>query len=163
MNKFNLIFFFSLLEYIISESRFFDLLDENEDSTKNKTSINTSELFNLPGHLNNILRALLKNKTVVRDDCIKGIEDIYENNITEITKIYEGSSKGFVDMDSFMICINDTNNTYFSIYPHWDKKARMEIARLNEENLTEHLWIFGVCLRRDICTSDHIRNISYLN
>ena len=157
MNKFNLIFFFSLLEYIISASRF---LDENEDSTNNKTSYNISELFNLPGHLNNILTALIINQTVQKDDdCIKGIEGNYKNNITEITKIYEGSSKGFVDMDSFMICINDTNNTYFSIYPHWDKKARMEIARLNEENLTEHLWIFGVCLRRGICTSDHIRNI----
>ena len=93
MNKFNLIFFFSLLEYIISASRF---LDENEDSTNNKTSYNISELFNLPGHLNNILTALIINQTFQKDDdCIKGIEGNYKNIVgSEITVAFLTSIGG---------------------------------------------------------------------
>ena len=53
-------------------------------------------------------------------------------------------------MNSFTTCINDENNTYFSFYPNWDKNARMDIARLNGEYLTEHLWIFGICLKKNI-------------
>ena len=162
MNKFNLIFFFSLLEYIISASRFFNFLDENENNNSSLPYDDINALFNLTGHLNVILFGLIKYFGIPNDTCTEGIRYYYENKTEEITKIYEGSSKGIVDMDSFMTCINDTNNTYFSIYPHWDKKARMEIARLNEENLTEHLWIFGVCLKKDICSSGHIRYIYIL-
>ena len=35
----------------------------------------------------------------------------------------------------------------------------MHIARLNKENLTEHLWIFGFCLKKDICSSEDIKKI----
>ena len=91
--------------------------------------------------------------------CLKNLDDNYRYNYEKIEELYEGSSKGFVDMNSFLTCTNNPDNTFFSIYPNWTKEARMDIARLNKENFTQHLWIFGVCLKKDICSSEDMKKI----
>ena len=159
MNKFNFIFFFSFFEYIISESIYYNFNSINEEANNKSNVTDISKYLNISTNLNIILTILNKTNTSQDNPCIQNISKNYHNKPQEIIKIYEGSSKGFDDMNSFTTCINDENNTYFSFYPNWDKNARMDIARLNGENLTEHLWIFGICLKRDICESDDIKKI----
>ena len=61
-------------------------------------------------------------------------------------------------MNSFSTCINNNSNTFFSIYPNYSDSALEDIARLND-NLEEHLWIFGICLKKDICNPDDVKLI----
>ena len=112
--------------------------------------------LNLTKNLNTLLGAV--NMFIPNSPCINSIEYYYRDKLNEIARIYEGSSKGFTDMNSFSTCISNESNTFFSIYPNYSKADLEDITRLND-NLEEHLWIFGVCLKRDICSSDDIKEI----
>ena len=158
MSIFNLIFFFSFLKEIITESINYDyFFDESTNEIINDTDI--LSLLNLMEHLNTLLLIINKTNASISAQCLKNLDDNYRNKYDKIEELYEGSSKGFVDMNSFLSCTNNTNNTFFSIYPNWTKEARMDIARLHKENLQQHLWIFGVCLKKDICSSEDIKLI----
>ena len=157
MSIFNLIFFFSFLKEIITESINYDYFFDESTNEVNETDI--LSLLNLMEHLNTLLLIINKTNASISAQCLKNLDDNYRNKYDKIEELYEGSSKGFVDMNSFLSCTNNTNNTFFSIYPNWTKEARMDIARLHKENLQQHLWIFGVCLKKDICSSEDIKLI----
>ena len=157
MSIFNLIFFFSFLKEIITESINYDYFFDESTNEVNDTDI--LSLLNLMEHLNTLLLIINKTNASISAQCLKNLDDNYRNKYDKIEELYEGSSKGFVDMNSFLSCTNNTNNTFFSIYPNWTKEARMDIARLHKENLQQHLWIFGVCLKKDICSSEDIKLI----
>ena len=137
----------------IASSYDFNSLSEPKDNIDDLV-----QKLNLTNNLNIIL-GYINLTSNTSTECIQNIDKYYRNQIEKIEKLYEGSSKGFVDMNSFLTCINDKENTYFSIYPNWTKEARLDIARLNEEKLKEHLWIFGVCLQNKFCSSKDIAEI----
>ena len=146
MNRINIIVLFFEIASTLNDYIF--LLDNANNSF--------IDSLNLTKNLNTLLRGV--RLYIPNSPCIDSIEKYYQDKLSEIEKIYEGSSKGFVDMNSFSTCINNNSNTFFSIYPNYSKTALEDIARLND-NLEEHLWIFGVCLRKDICSSDDIKEI----
>ena len=152
MNLFKIIFIFYFFCEITTNYNNYEFLLEN-------TNINSGirEVLNLTKNLNTILGAV--NMGIKNSACINSIGKLYQDRLDEIEKIYEGSSKGFVDMNSFRTCINNESNTFFSIYPNYTESALEDITRLNNDNLEEHLWIFGVCLKKDICSSDDIKLI----
>ena len=118
------------------------------------------EYLNFTKNLNKIFGHLNETKKIdSTSKCILSIYDIYHNNYKELEKSYEGSSKGFVDMSSFHICIKDGNDTFYTIYPEHSTYAVQNITRVNPNNSEEHLWIFGICLRKNICSSDDIGKI----
>ena len=153
MKVFNLILFLSFLNEIFTNFNDFNSLAEPRDNIDDLV-----QKLNLTNNLNIIL-GYINLTSNTSTECIQNIDKYYRNQIEKIEKLYEGSSKGFVDMNSFLTCINDKENTYFSIYPNWTKEARLDIARLNEEKLKEHLWIFGVCLQNKFCSSKDIAEI----
>ena len=121
---------------------------------------NLTKYLNFTRNLNIIIGYL--NETRKKDPttrCILSLYNIYHNNDKELEKLYEGSSKGFVDMSSFSICLNNESDTFYSIYPNHSTEAVEDITRLNKNNSEEHLWIFGICLRKNICTSDNVGNL----
>ena len=149
----------SLLVFLCS----FGMLTPNLDDFKFQSDesdmyTKLAEYLNLTNNLNTILGFLNKTGMMsnVSKRCIESIHNIYYNKIEEMEQIYQGSSKGFVDMSSFSTCVNNENNTFYSIYPQYSKQALQDIACLNNDTLEEHLWIFGVCLRRNICSSSDI-------
>ena len=143
---FNIIFlFYFFIETVISI--------EN-----NTNPINQMELLKLETHLNTILRFINSTKGNISQECINDLTRYYHNNSNNLIKIYEGSSKGFVDLNSFTICINHDDHTFFTIYPNLNKAAKEKITKL-DESLDEHLWIFGVCLLSCECNS---KQVSYI-
>lgn len=151
MKTINLFFILSFLKEIFTNT--------NDYYSFQQSPVNPADLMenlNLTNNLNIILGYLY-----VSDDnpCINNIILNYRNKSEKIEKIYEGSSKGFVDTNSFLSCINDEENTFFSIYPNWTNENRLDIARLDKNNLKEHLWIFGICLKDQICNENDIKEI----
>ena len=151
MNIINLLFSFYFIVKISAKSNNYEFLIEKEIFNNN----NYLDLLNLTKNLNTILGAI---NSTIKSPCIQSLDQHYHNNDKEIEKIYEGSSKGFVEMNSFSTCINNNSNTFFSIYPNYSDSALEDIARLND-NLEEHLWIFGICLKKDICDPDDVKLI----
>ena len=151
MNFIKIIFFFYFFCEITTNLINYEYLLENSNINPD-----IREALNLTNNLNTLLRAV--SDVTQNSSCINEIGRLYEDRLKEIEKIYEGSSKGFADMNSFSTCINNDSNTFFSIYPNYSESALEDITRLNE-NLEEHLWIFGVCLKKDICSPDDIKGI----
>ena len=151
MNVINLIFLLYFIVKITANLNNYEFLLEKESLNNN----NLLDLLNLTNNLNIILGAV---NGTIKSPCIQSLDKHYHNKVDEIEKIYEGSSKGFVEMNSFSTCINNQSNTFFSIYPNYSESALEDIARLND-NLEEHLWIFGICLKKGICSSDDIKSI----
>ena len=145
----NIIFFlYCLIETVISD---------NNDS--NSTDDNLLEKLKLEKHLNTILQLIkFSNKTRISSECIHDLTDYYHNNRPNLKKIYEGSSKGFVDLNSFTSCINYENHTFFTIYPNLTKIARNNITKLHSST-DQHLWIFGVCLLECKCDKEQVKII----
>ena len=148
---FNIIFFFYFfIEIVISD---------NNDS--NSTDFNILEKLKLENHLNTILNFIQSgNKSKISKNCISDLIKYYHNNTANLKKIIEGSSKGFVDLNSFRSCINKDNDdhTFFTIYPNMSKIAKQNISRLDDSS-EEHLWIFGICLL--ICDCDE-KQVTYI-
>ena len=46
------------------------------------------------------------------------------------------------------------NNTFYTIYPSLTEMSITDITRLDQNNLDQHFWIFGICLRK-ICPSSY--------
>ena len=148
MYFFKLVFWSSLLYEIISQNHIFIDDDINEKLDK---------ALNLSYNLNIILTYLN-----LSNPCAQNIRKHYHNRSEELEKLYSGSSKGFIDLNSFSSCINDsidTNNRYFTVYPKYDDEARINMTRLDNFSFNEHKWIFGVCLAKDLCNEEEMKFI----
>ena len=145
--KFIFCFFWSsLLHEIISKNHIYI-----SDDDVNK---NLDRALNLSNNLNILVRYLN-----INNPCVQNIKKHYQNNTEELEKLYRGSSKGFIDLNSFSNCINDTNNQYFTVYPNYDNDARINMTKLDNFSFTEHKWIFGVCLAKDLCSEEEMKVI----
>ena len=142
--------------FFIFFSLFFDEINTNSNNFEyfiQQNDLNKEDLKKLS--LTNNLKTILKE---INSTCINKLMNIYKS-IEELEKIYEGSSKGFIDMSSFSTCIGDENNTFYSIYPQYSSEALENITVLDNDNFDEHIWIFGVCIRKNICNSTDIKQI----
>ena len=118
--------------------------------------IDIQNLLNLTNHLNVLLGKVSYN-TNISPGCISGMKDQYHNKSDALKELYEGSSKGFIDLNSFSICLNSKsqNNTFYTVYPSLTERSITDITRLDQNNLDQHFWIFGICLRK-ICSPEDI-------
>ena len=150
MFLFHLIFFFYFfIETVIS--------DNNEKAQTDELNV-----YNLSMHLNTLVNYLNDSNSNISKQCIDNFKNYYNNSLTNLKKIYEGSSKSFVDLNSFTTCINFENHTFFTIYPNLTGNSKREVTKLItklDKKLTEHLWIFGVCFLEGKCDSTQIGNI----
>ena len=73
MNKFNLIFFFSFFEYIISESIYYNFNSLNEEANNKSNVTDISKYLNISTNLNIILTILNKTNTSQDNPCIQNI------------------------------------------------------------------------------------------
>ena len=145
MYFFKFIFWSSLLHEIFSQNHMYISADINERLDK---------ALNLSSNLNIILESLNQN-----NPCIQNIKNHYHNHFEELEKLYRGSSKGFIDLNSFSNCINDTNNQFFTVYPEYNNNARINMTQLDNFSFNEHKWIFGVCLAKDLCNETDMKLI----
>ena len=120
------------------------------------SDIDIQNLLNLTNHLNVLLGKVSYN-TNISQECISGMKDQYHNKSDALKELYEGSSKGFIDLNSFSICLNSKsqNNTFYTVYPSLTEMSITDITRLDQNNLDQHFWIFGICLRK-ICSREDI-------
>ena len=156
MRLFNIIFPFSLLiEITITFNNFkdfnsFSLVNEGKDDL-------LRQMLNLTIHLNTLIRFI----NVTNEKCRTNLSNHYHNNDTALNQLYEGSSKGFIDLNSFSSCINSKGgeNTFYTVYPNSTERSIKDITQLDQTFLDEHFWIFGICLKKDICDYDDIKSI----
>ena len=91
--------------------------------------------------------------------------DSSERDILEkMEKIYEGSSKGFIDLSGFYNCINMSENAeerfnFYTIYPKLSKIQKKNISIFNDTSLEEDQWIFGFCLKDNLCNEDSLKEL----
>ena len=129
-------------------------------------------IFNITGHMTRILKKI-SNETCYENDkisicyCLKDFEKYYLSNASELSademkddlkKLYEGSSKGFIDISSYYNCFDykDFENrryNYYTIYPNLTREQRKDISSFNNKS-EEYTWIFGVCLHRNLNCSE---------
>ena len=156
----HIIYLSLLLIEIASISNDFDELNFLSASN-NDSSYDIHQLLNLTSHLNVLLELVQIYDKNISHGCLKGIRDGYHNNVDSLKELYEGSSKGFIDLNSFSNCLNSKSrsNTFYTVYPNLTDRSITDITRLDQDNLDQHFWIFGVCLKKDICT---LKDIGYI-
>ena len=149
MNLFNILFLFSLLREIFGHN-----LENFLDSNVNFDFLRVA--LNITNNLNVILNNLTLNFS-----CNQHLYNTYHNKFNKIERLYQGSSRGFVDLNSFYNCVNDEkeNNTFFLIYPLYTPEAHKNISKLDNFSIEQNLWIFGVCLGYDLCSEQDIKEI----
>ena len=149
MNLFNILFLFSLLREI-SGHNLENILDSNVNFDFLRVALN----------ITNNLNVILNNLTL-NFSCNQHLYNTYHNKFNKIERLYQGSSRGFVDLNSFYNCVNDEkeNNTFFLIYPLYTSEAHKNISKLDNFSIEQNLWIFGVCLGYDLCSEQDIKEI----
>lgn len=143
---------------------------DNENDYKNKIQDIAPSLTEIRNNLAIILNAVTNNTNNTSPSykaCVKNIKNNTKENeliINEmIKKLYEGSSKGFIDLSSFYNCINPKDNknefNYYTIYPKIGDNKREEINTFKSKAIEEDLWIFGICLKNELCEEDGLKEI----
>ena len=150
-----------------------NLLENNETNYGNNNDITNEfeNLFQLPKIvfliLQNIMNETNENDHVYYKKCISNMNETYGNpSQDDLNKLYEGSSKGFIELGSFYNCINsknETKNTYnfYTVYPNLTFKQKLEIAKFNDTYLFHNSWIYGFCVNEKItdCNDDAFKEI----
>jgi len=141
----------------------------NETDYKNESKVVKPSLFDISKNLQIILRAVIENKTNTSQSYINCVDNItnsarngsYINKMIE--KLYEGSSKGFIDLSGFYNCINITDNkeefNYYTIYPKIGDNIKEQINKFDDQSIEEDLWIFGICLKNELCEEEALKEI----
>jgi hypothetical protein len=121
-------------------------------------------LFMLPEIVFAILKSIMasQNKDDIEEytECINNLRKIYTSpSSNDLTKLYDGSSKGFIELGSFYNCIakNDSNNdnyNFYTVYPILTHELKMELAKINNDSLFHDFWIFGFCVNKKIKCED---------
>ena len=142
--------------------------------SNNQEEINDEDrikiLFMLPEIVFAILKSIMasQNKDDIKEytECINNLRKIYTSpSSNDLTKLYDGSSKGFIELGSFYNCIakNDSNNdnyNFYTVYPILTHKLKMELAKINNDSLFHDFWIFGFCVNKKIkCEDDAFKEM----
>ena len=149
---------------------------------------NPDSIFQLPLIVINILRIILEeakeeNSTLTPEfeKCANIMGTFYNKSDAEdLKQLYEGSSKGFIDLSSFYNCIDETdpekddtnsiekgkvNNNgqktynFYTVYPIITHKQKIEIAKFENKSFFNHSWIFGFCARKGLCEEKAFKEI----
>lgn len=146
----------------------------NEYNIRN--SSNYSEYFNFQKILESILDFILKesenhNNNSHYIECINNMNQTYKkketNQIQGIEKIYEGSSKGFIDLSGFYNCIdlyelyNNSEHlfNFYTIYPKLSNEEKKKVNKFDSTSMRDNLWIFGFCLKRNLCEKEGLEEL----
>ena len=137
------------------------LNDNFSFNDNDKSSFNTEINLDIQDYLNRIINSInaTLNSSSHSDDyvnCFNNIMNYYlydndKNNsqrdiLEKIEKIYEGSSKGFIDLSGFYNCINMSENederfNFYTVYPNLTKTQKKDINIFNDISLEEDLSI----------------------
>ena len=142
----------------------------NESDYKDESQKSKTNLVEVKDILVIILRAIAEDtkNTSQSYNCINNI--INNNNYANdsivyetIRKLYEGSSKGFIDLSGFYNCINakdDKNEfNYYTIYPIIGNTKKQKINMFHDDAIGQDLWIFGICLKNGLCQEEALKEI----
>ena len=155
------VFIFYILILLTKEEDF------NETDNKNESQILLPNTTNI---MNNLI-IIFKNVTEFTEgtspsykECVTNILNNTENNPNDtIKKLYEGSSKGFIDLSGFYNCINIKNISdgfnYYTIYPKIGNEKKEKINTFNDNAIIEDLWIFGICLKDNLCNEEALKEM----
>ena len=127
----------------------------------------TSKLFHFPELLQTILVNIANDlsQDINFSQCLRNIQTNYSNSSNiGLKKLYEGSSKGFIDLGSFYNCfdqkeISKSNYSFYTMYPSLTHGLKINISTFNETLSFEHNWIFGFCIINDLCSEDLLKHI----
>ena len=141
-------------------------IDYNDEKQEIKQS-----LIDIQYNLNIILQEVAKNTNNTSDSYKKCVYNIMNMDKTKndipinktLRKIYEGSSKGFIDLSGFYNCINIKDNkndfNYYTIYPKIGEDKKGQINTFNNKTIEEDLWIFGICLKDGLCDEKALKEM----
>ena len=151
------------------------LNDNFSFNDNDKSSFNTEINLDIQDYLNRIINSInaTLNSSSHSDDyvnCFNNIMNYYHYNDVNnsqrdiLEKIYEGSSKGFIDLSGFYNCINMSENederfNFYTIYPNLTKTQKKDINIFNDISLEEDLWIFGFCLKDKLCNETALKEL----
>ena len=135
----------------------------------------TEGIFSIEGHMEKILKKIFNetcNKTEILPVCSCMVElNVTYSNISKLQKLYEGSSKGFIDVSSFYSCIDyknfdDSDYNYYTLYPNLTEEQRENISTFKNDS-DANIWIFGICLEKNLsekCNETNLKLIfEYIN
>ena len=145
----------------------------SNNNTKNDSAIDPSKIFYFSEIVFTILKNLLdeakkREESSNMTKCFSNIGAIYpSSNVKDLQKLYEGSSKGFIDLGSFYNCFdpkNKSNNTYdfYTVYPLLNDEQKLNISKFDKDTAFKHTWIFGFCIVKDLCGNDDLKEILIL-
>ena len=173
-----LLFTISTINIIISiQNNFFwnDIFSQNNinsifgNATSSEIEIdkdNLNNLFALPEIVFAILSQTIKENNSQEysseyEDCVNNyISKIYnESNSNDLSKLYEGSSKGFIELGSYYNCIsknksNEDEYNFYTVYPVLSHEKELEISKFNKNSTFDNFWIFGFCVNKKINCDD---------
>ena len=145
----------------------------NESDYKNETYEIQPSLVEIKNNLFIILKAVVGSKENTSESyqkCVRNITNIIQNKtendsiINEmINKLYKGSSKGFIDLSGFYNCINSKDEkdefNYYTIYPIIGNNKKDQINTFKPTAIEKDLWIFGICLKNELCEEDALKEM----
>ena len=158
--NFKLINLILICLYCIVKTKFTEDLSPNYDDELMNQFL--KQALNITNNLAIIIKTLSTISTneshIGSISCIKNLSHYYHLNSDWIEKTYEGSSKGFIDLNSFYNCFNYENSSFFTIYPkNKNKNAKENITRLDADGINQHCWVIGICLAKNFCNEEDIK------
>ena len=192
--SFKFIFLIIIQKLFISLNNDFFLnneIFENYNFKNNSQSDDRERIFKLPDIVIGILKKIIEEAyydlpslSPEFSNCITNMKTIYqESDNDDLTKLYEGSSKGFIDLGGFSNCIDSNNNknlkdnetepknniystektnkkyNFYTIYPILNHKQKIEISKFDNNSVFNHSWIFGFCAREDLCEEEAFKEV----
>jgi hypothetical protein len=151
---------------LLTKEDYVNEIDYNDEKQEIKQS-----LIDIQYNLNIILQEVAKNTNNTSDSYKKCVYNIMNMDKTKndipinktLRKIYEGSSKGFIDLSGFYNCINIKDNkndfNYYTIYPKIGEDKKGQINTFNNKTIEEDLWIFGICLKDGLCDEKALKEM----
>ena len=140
----------------------------NEFKSDDDQNKNLERMFNLTGIVYDILTEIVQENIGKKDDefdkCVRYLAGKYNKaDDEELRKLYEGSSKGFIDLSSFHNCIDHKNEgkkyNFYTVYPILNQTLKINLAKLYNNSLYNDSWIFGFCLINNICDQESLKQI----
>ena len=145
------------------------LNSNNQEAITEKDEI--YDLFRLPEIVFAILQNIMTEENEDDDiqaykECLVNLGKIYtKSSSNDLTKLYDGSSKGFIELGNFYNCIAKNNSisdkyNFYTVYPILTHDLKIELAKINNDSLFHNFWIFGFCVNKKInCKDDAFKQM----